>query len=402
MNKQIKTFNIRIFPNIKQIELLQELSNIKIDIWNTFNAIQINEYETNKKIFSDYDLYNQITLLKSNSKVEWNKLNSKACQRSVGELCDAWKSYFKLRKSNSKSNYPKNIQNYNYKTLCFNQSGWSFKNNLIFINKIPFEFKSQFSFNKLKDMKIKELKIKFRNNKWICDLTIQENDLNFNIENKKEILSLDLGLKNLATGIDNLGDSIQLKNKAKKINKFFEKQIKKVNQKISKTIKYSNRNKKLKSIRKKLFFKKNTQIKQTLHIQSNKILNMNYKKIVIGDLNVSKLIANQKNKRNKIAKSFNNSNIAMFLNFLKYKSKNSEIIILNESYSTQLNCLTGELFPVKVELKDRIVQISDNIILDRDINASINILKRYMEQNIAGMIQPLDLFKVIEKNNLFN
>lgn len=113
---------------------------------------------------------------------------------------------------------------------------------------------------------------------------------------------------------------------------------------------------------------------------------------------------NSKNKKKKISKSFGNSNISMFINFLKYKCK-GKIIKIDESYTTQINCLTNKLFEQKIELNQREVQLTDNIIIDRDLNSAINIFKIFEKQNFASMTKPLstlNVLNVVEKNNLFN
>ena len=59
-----------------------------------------------------------------------------------------------------------------------------------------------------------------------------------------------MGLQKLAHGIDSSGKSIIILNKAKKIAKYFGKQIKKVNEKISRKTKDSKQYKYLKEVRK--------------------------------------------------------------------------------------------------------------------------------------------------------
>jgi IS605 OrfB family transposase len=131
---------------------------------------------------------------------------------------------------------------------------------------------------------------------------------------------------------------------------------------------------------------------------------MNYKTIVIGDLSVKKLMESDKSKYSKISKSFGMSNINMFVGFLIYKSHmhQTDIVKINEAYTTQTNCLTGKQFSPKIELKDRTVKLNDDIEIDRDLNASINILERYFNNHLAVMTQPLDKSSVIQKFNLLN
>lgn len=133
---------------------------------------------------------------------------------------------------------------------------------------------------------------------------------------------------------------------------------------------------------------------------------MNYKTIVVGELTIKSLMNTEGINKNKkgIRKSFSESNINMFLQFLKYKSQYNlmDVIKIDEKYTTQLNSLTGKMFKEKVELKDRIVKLSDNVEIDRDLNSAINIMKRYYDNHLASMTEPLDYSSVIMNNNVCN
>lgn len=158
----------------------------------------------------------------------------------------------------------------------------------------------------------------------------------------QELCDMDLGIKNLCNGVDNLGNVVTIPNKAKKINCYFRKQISKVQSKMDKCVKGSNKHEKLKKVKKKLYKRKDAQIKQTLHIQSKKLVNMNYKTIVVGDLSVKKLMEKGSNKLTKTSRSFSESAIATFMEFLTYKcqARNTEVETINEKWTTQQNCLT--------------------------------------------------------------
>jgi IS605 OrfB family transposase len=133
---------------------------------------------------------------------------------------------------------------------------------------------------------------------------------------------------------------------------------------------------------------------------------MNYKTIVVGELTIKTLMSTDgvnKNKKN-IRKSFSESNINMFLQFLSYKLQHTQcdLIKINERHTTQLNSLTGKMFKEKVELKDRIVKLNDNVEIDRDLNSAINIMKRYYDNHLASMTKPLDYSNVIMNFNVCN
>jgi putative transposase len=399
----MKTYQIRLFPEKDQIFELQKLSDIRKDIWNKLIDIQTEKYNTTKTIFNNFDLHNLLPQLKEEC-TDWKKLNSKAIQTIATELYGSYRSFFNLIKKDKNARPPRKIEDNNFHTISFNQSGWMIKKNRFFINQIPFEYKSKID---IKSLNIKEIRIKFIRNKWLCDLVIDDkieykNDLNI----KTRILAIDLGLTKLATGVDNNGEMIVLKNKSKKINDYYQKQIAKIQKKRSKTIKGSNRNLLLNNVLNKCYHKKNEQVKQALHIQSKKLVNMNYNTIVIGDLTVKRLMSTEGVNENKkgIRKSFHKSNITMFLQFLGYKcqAKNINLEKIDEKWTTQINCLTGKLFDNKIKLEDRKVQLSDTIIIDRDLNSAINILNRWFGNHIASMNEPLDLSRVVKKYNLFD
>jgi len=283
-------------------------------------------------------------------------------------------------------------------SITFNQSGWSFKKDKIVFSKIesPIFFKSKDDVSKLI---VKEVRIKLVNNKWLCDIVAEYNDVFQNKSSK--VLALDLGLKSLATGVDSDGKVIVLYNKAKKKAKYFGKQIAKVSKQLSTKTKDSNQYKHLEEVRKKLYNKKNAQVKQTLHIQSKQLANMNYHTIVLGDLSVKELMSKEVSYKG-IRKSFSQSAIDTFRQFLTYKCQGkTNVVEIDERHTTQLNCLTGKKFDQKVELKDRMVQLSETIIIDRDLNSAINILKRWESYHLASLIAPLELSNVLEENNLF-
>ena len=153
----MKTYSIRIFPNKGQIDNLIRLSNLRVEIWNELINIQQKEYNTNKKIFNKFDLINKLPELK-NVYPRWKKLNSKAIQSIAASVFSSYRSFFTLIKKDSTVKPPdKILPNNEFRTLTFNQSGWSFKKGMLYINKIPFIYKGQKDYSK---ENIKEVRVK--------------------------------------------------------------------------------------------------------------------------------------------------------------------------------------------------------------------------------------------------
>ena len=142
-----------------------------------------------------------------------------------------------------------------------------------------------------KSMTVKEVKLKHVNGKYLLDLGVANSvEEQQTITQNNKVIAIDLGLKNLCNGVDNLGSVVVLPNKARRINRYFRKQISAVQSKMDRCVKGSIRHSRLKKTKRKLYDRRNAQIKQTLHIQSKKLVDMNYKTIVVGDLRVKKLM----------------------------------------------------------------------------------------------------------------
>jgi len=401
--KQYRTYTIRLFPNKEQAKQLQELSLARNTLYNILIDIEWQTYGKTKKIKTEYDLDKDITLIRK-ERVLLTKLNSKASQRVAKEIYSSYKAFFSLIKKDKSAKPPHRLNDVSkLHTIVYNQTGWKFLNNYeIKLNGITLPYKG-IPLIEYNTLNVKEVKLKFINGKYLLDLGVEtivkEADI-LNVNNK--VLAIDLGIKNLVNGVDNLGDVVVLPNKAKRINRYFRKQISKVQSKMDKCVKWSNAYKKLKKVKKKLYNRKNSQIKQTLHIQSKRLANMNYKTIVVGDLKIKKLMEKGSNKLTKISRSFSESAIATFMEYLTYKcqAKNTEVISIGEQWTTQQNCLTGKLFKDKISLSERTVRLSDSIVIDRDLNAAINILKRYEQNHLALLTAPLDVSSVVNRYNL--
>lgn len=400
---QYRTYTIRLFPNKEQEQQLQNLSLARNTLYNILIGIEDETYKATGKIKTEYDLDKDITTLRKQTPLLLY-LNSKASQRVAKEVYSSYKSFFNLIKKDNAAKPPQKLQDVNnFHTVVYNQTGWKFiDNETLKINGVIVNYKGAPGVDYPKQT-IKEVKLKYRDGKYLLDLSVENH-----VQEKEEltqenkVLAIDLGIKNLCNGVDNMGNVITIPNKAKKINAYFRKQISKVQSKMDKCTKGSNRHEKLKKVKKKLYKRKDAQIKQTLHIQSKKLVNMNYKTIVVGDLSIKKLMQKGSNKLTKTSRSFSESAIATFMEFLTYKCQNSNtgLETINEKWTTQQNCLTGKLFKDKIELSDRVVQLSDSIVIDRDLNAAINILKRYEQNHLALLTAPLDVSNVVNKYNL--
>ena len=401
--KQYRTYTIRLFPNKEQVKQLQGISLARNTLYNALIDIEVQTYNETKNIKTEFDLNKDITVLRKESPVI-AQLNSKASQRVAKEIYSSYKSFFNLIKKDKTTRPPHKLEDINnFHTIVYNQSGWKILSDTkVKLNGITMEYSGMPNVD-FTALSVKEVKLKFSNGKYLLDLST-ENTVSepSKIEADNKVIAIDLGIKNLVNGIDNDGNWITLPNKAKKINEYFRKHISSVQSRMDKCTKCSKRYNRLRKVKKKLYRRKDAQTKQALHIQSKKLANMNYKTIVVGDLTVKKLMGKGSNKFAKTSRSFAETSIATFMEFLTYKcqAKNTEVETIGEQWTTQQNCLTGKLFKEKVKLSDRTVRLNDSIEIDRDLNAAINILRRYEQNHIALLTAPLNVSSVVNKYNL--
>ena len=404
MQRIKRTYSVRLFPTRLQIGKLEELSKTRNLLWNEIMTIEENAFEE-KHLIGEFDLNNMLPSLKEEHP-EYKVLNSKACQRICKEVYSSYRSFFRLVKKDKTAKPPRKVENVGqFHTIAFNQSGWKFiDGNIVRLNGITLQYKGMDGVD-FTTLNVKEVRLKKKDWKYMLDVTHEleiEEPKKIRTENK--VLAIDLGLKELATGIDNLGKVVVLKNKAAKIDKYFAREIGKVKSKLSKKQKNSRSWTKLNKTKKRLYRRRNAQVRDTLHIQSRRLADMNYKTIVVGDLSVKKLMSKEGNNKEKknVRKSFQETAIGRFMEFLTYKclARHNEVITLSERWTTQTNCLTGKLFKEKVNLSDREVWLNETICIDRDLNAAINIMRRYEQCHIALMTTPLDVSNVVARNNL--
>ena len=70
--------------------------------------------------------------------------------------------------------------------------------------------------------------------------------------------------------------------------------------------------------------------------------------------------------------------MSRFKSFINYKALNEgiNVLIVNEAYTSQTNCLTG-IRNLSSDLSIRKVNLGHDFIVDRDLNSAVNIAKKY-------------------------
>ncbi|HUU79384.1 MAG TPA: transposase [candidate division Zixibacteria bacterium] len=195
--------------------------------------------------------------------------------------------------------------------------------------------------------------------------------------------AIDLGVSNIIAGVNNhAGKTIIVKNN--QVNKYWQPKIEELTSKRDHCKKYSNRwhwyNQKLQKIVKK----QSNQRKDFQHKLSKKIIeNTKANTIIIGDLKAKEMSqkrkGDKKNKRSLHRSNHNSGVIGRFARFLTYKAEKvgKKVIKISERRTTKRCCFCGK--KEQRQLSERIIKCDKcGLVIDRDINASVNIMQRFL------------------------
>ena len=351
-----KAFKYRIYPSKSQKDLLSKTFGCIRVIWNA-NVESFNSYNKDKnpkpKIINKNDLITDKPWL--------SEVSAAALQQKVRDFQETIKQFFSKtrKKKTNKPCFKKKNGNQSYRLP--NQK-FSIKGDKIRLEKIGW-------IEMVIDREIPD-------NSKILSCTISMNCcgqyfvsilVDTEIKHKEKTgksVGIDLGLKSFAV----LSDGTVIDN----VKFFREKQseITKIQRRLSRKIKGSNRYRKNKTRIVRLHNKVTNRRNYFLHNITTYLVN-NYDVICIEDLNVSGMLSNHK-----LAKAISDTSFHQFRSILEYKCRwyGKELSVIDRFYPSSKTCSKCGWKKDNLTLSDRIFKCENcGIEIDRDLNAAINI-----------------------------
>jgi len=364
----LKAFKYKLKPNNDQIVLLNKHFGSIRYVYNYFLNERKNEYENNKNTLNYYDNAKSLTELKTKDEFNWLKeINSQSLQYSLKSLDGAYQNFFKYKKG-----FPKFKSKKSKNSFSVPQSV-SIKDNTLIIPK----FRDGVKLIKHRDFegKIKSCTIsKTPTNEYFVSILVDTSN-DFKFEKTNKTIGIDLGLK------DFLITSEGYKYKNNRYTKTYAKKLKIQQQHLSRkekgSKKYEEQRLKVARLHKKIT---NSRV-DNLHKISIDLIKK-YDTIILEDLNIKGMVKNHK-----LSKHISDASWGTFISFLEYKAKwhDKEILKVDRFFpsSKTCNCCGYINQNLKLDMREWICP-SCNTNLDRDINASKNILKEGLKIKSLG------------------
>lgn len=219
--------------------------------------------------------------------------------------------------------------------------------------------------NRVGDGRVLRMTVSQHAGRWYASLTVERDDKPVTNPPKGGAVGVDLGVKNLAT----LSDGTVVTNP--RYLRKSERKLKKAQQELSRKAKGSNRRAKAKDKVARIHAHVANQRQDGLHKLTTRLAKR-YSEISIEDLNVAGMVKNHN-----LAKHIADAAFGEFRRQLEYKTARTgaTLHVVDRWYRSSKTCSGCGSVKAKLSLSERTYRCdSCGLVLDRDLNAAINIL----------------------------
>ena len=366
MKTILYTYKFRLQPTDNQKDILNKYFGSVRFVFNYFLNQRKDEYLNNKKSITYNQQSSFLTQLKKDEKFDWLKeINSQTLQYSLNCLDIAYQSFFKKR-----SKFPKFKSRKSKNTFTVPQFVKVVDNHLV----IP-KFKDGIGIIKHRKIEgtIKKCSIsRTPTGKYFVTILVEK--VYNPVQKTNKSIGIDLGLKDFLV----LSDGSKTKNH--RYTKKYERKLKTNQQHLSRKVRGSNRYEKQRIKVCRIHEKISNSRSDLIHKTTSNLIK-NFDVIYLEDLNIKGMIKNRK-----LSKSISDVSWGKFIETLEYKAKwNDKLVIkVDRFFPSSKTCNSCGYINQNLKLSDRTwVCKGCNGMIDRDLNASKNILNEGLRLNIS-------------------
>lgn len=365
----IKSFKYKLKPSDEQIVLLNKHFGTTRFVYNYFLNERKREYEVNKQSLTYNKNAKGLTELKKLEEYSWlNEINAQTLQSALKHLDTAYSNFFK-----KSAKFPKFKSKHKKNSFTVPQ-GVRIKDGKLRIYK--FKGGVDIILHRKCEGTIKHCTIsKNPTGEYFVSITVETtHDMS---PKTGKTIGIDLGLKDFAITSDGY------KYKNNRYIKNYATQLKVAQQHLSRKIKGSNRYNKQKHKVATIHKKITNSRMDNLHKISTDLIRK-YDTIILEDLNVDGMVRNHR-----LSKYISDVAWGRFIHMLNYKAEwnDKQIMKIDRFFPSSKTCNCCGYINQNLKLDMRLWTCPQcNAELDRDINASINILKEGYKQISAGTV----------------
>lgn len=361
-----KTYRFRLLPNKEQEILLSKHFGCTRFVYNFFLNERKAQYQADKKTDNYYTQASTLTKLKKQESTQWlNEVNSQSLQFALRSLDTAYVNFFR---GNAK--FPRFKSKKHKNSFTVPQYG-RLENGKINIPK----FKQPINIVQHREVTgaIGKMTItRTPTGKYFVSIFTQENIEE--LPKTEKTVGVDLGLKDFVITSDNK------KFKNNRYTKQYARKLRQAQKHLSRKTKGSNGFEKQKLKVAKIHEKIANSRLDTLHKISYELVRDN-QVIAVEDLNVKGMVKNRK-----LSKHIADASWGNFVNLLQYKCDwyERELVKVDRFYPSSKTCSVCGWINENLNLSTRQWTCKNGHVLDRDHNASINILNEGLKIHRLG------------------
>ena len=363
----LRNYKYRLYPSRKQISRLYTQFDLACKMYNLLLTIKRDTYKANGENLSKFKLNKLIKQIKDTDTI-FKGIHSQVLQNCSDRLTKAFDNFYRRVKEKKvgkkvKVGFPRYKKR--FKSITYPQSGFKFVSDkklaISKIGNVPIVL-HRVPKGRIKTMTIKQAK----SGKWFAIFSCESDSLVATHPFPNKSVGIDVGLENFAT----LSDGTIIKNPHHLIKS--ERRLKHLQRRVSRKVKGSNNRRKAIHRLAVQYERVINQRKDFLH-KTSKFLADNYGTVAVENLNINGMLKNHH-----LAKHIQDASWGEFLRMTCYKavSAGGRFVVGDPFEPTTQKCSGCGTF-VRMSLSDRILNCPVcGLVMDRDLNASINVLKK--------------------------
>lgn len=357
----IRSHKYRIYPTAAQSAKLDEMLLCFCRLYNAALESRIDAY---RKAGVTISYNEQAASLKEIREFDeqYRQFSHTAKQKVLKRLDKAYKAFFSRVKRGQKAGFPRFKASARFNTAEFTYGdGLRLQGNRLRIVGIPESVKVRWHRELPAGCKPKAATLSRRDGKWFVCIQFETADVVPTIP--ECVIGIDMGLSSFIATSE--GETLALP----QFTKDNARQLRKASRMLARRKKgsagWKAARRKIQKAHRRVAGEREKFIQST-----SKRLVAQYDGIVLEDLNVKGLA------RGMLAKSVNNAAWSKFVHCLSYKAENAgkTVELVNPAYTSQTCSACGTIHPKT--LADRVHSCPCGLVLDRDVNAAVNILHK--------------------------